>query len=219
MDSDSYIPQYWKAQYITGLKKLVSKIVESTSIILPETEILGSHNTIAWIEETTKKIRERIYGQNIPVGEGSIHAIFLEALGEAFKSVIRVEGTDRARIADARVLLQIAGVEALLLDGEGNSNYIQSPTSQRWRLIAGVIQSNGEIISGEKFTVTHPEPGVYKLKFTSAFNHTPSVTGNDVQGTQRTFSYEVLSAKEIIIIMSNGTGAREDIAFSFHAIG
>lgn len=83
----------------------------------------------------------------------------------------------------------------------------------------GVVQSTGVKISGTNFVSSRTALGTYKLLFPKSFATTPAVVGVDIQGTQRTFSAAIPEAKTVNVVMSNGTGAKEDIAFAFLLIG
>lgn len=102
----------------------------------------------------------------------------------------------------------LAGVLKLLAGGNAAFAY-------------GLVGANGSKIGGSLgWTPAHLGVGEYSLTFTKAFGFGPVVVGADATVTQRLFSYTAVSATSVKVVMSHpNTSAKENIAFSFIAIG
>lgn len=92
-------------------------------------------------------------------------------------------------------------------------------TSGAPTLIWGIVSAAGATLLGSGgFTPAHTATGTYTLTWAKP-PFQPAVVGVDATATQRTFSYVNTSTTLVTVVISNGTGAKEDIAFSFVAVG
>jgi len=87
------------------------------------------------------------------------------------------------------------------------------------RIVRGAVSSAGAPTEGSGFTASKSGTGIYTVVFTPPFATVPEVVGVDAQGTQRTFCTGTRNKAAVTVVMSNGAGAAENIAFSFIAIG
>lgn len=87
------------------------------------------------------------------------------------------------------------------------------------RVSFGIVSAEGTRVAGTGFACSKSATGTYTVAFEKAFESLPAVIGCDAQGTQRTFSVTVPAKNAATVIMSSGTGAKENIQFAFVAIG
>lgn len=113
--------------------------------------------------------------------------------------------------------LDSAALAAIFQEIQGNFDALATQ-SRGPRIVRGYVDSAGGV-TGNGFSVAHPETGVYAITFTTPFPVVPVITGNDAQGTQRTVSTSGQAETGFTVTMSAGTGPKEDIGFSFIAIG
>jgi hypothetical protein len=125
-----------------------------------------------------------------------------------------------AEAATFRVFMEVNGINKVLLDGEGRSDYPILGSKQKTQLHFGIVTSAGAKINGtEGWTVEKIAGPAYKIKFTTAFSVAPAVIAIDAQGTFRNVSY-TSAVKEITIVLQFGSNTTtEEIQFAFIAIG
>lgn len=86
----------------------------------------------------------------------------------------------------------------------------------RWGLVSAAGLKTG---GSDGWSVVGIGLGLYSITMTEAFPNGFAVVGADGQGTQRTFTYGGTGPSTFNVAMANGTGAKENIAFSFVVVG
>ena len=134
MDSDSFIPQFWRASRIIGLEKLTAKIIETAGIILNESTTSAEPNSISWLGPA-KKIYEQISALSFREGfeskilvhilrlaanEGSLtgHIPSIELVG----FINELLGKEESEI---RFSVNGGATSEILADSEGRSSFLQ----------------------------------------------------------------------------------------------
>lgn len=128
MDSDSFIPQFWKAQYVSGLKKLVSKIVETTELVLiNKGKFIEEFNSIKWVYEGTKEVTQVITGSQ---EEGGGNVLTL-ASGPTLPGEEEEELEASLNLTSysnfAEILAEADTKSKLIIDSNGNSSFLAAP--------------------------------------------------------------------------------------------
>ena len=97
--------------------------------------------------------------------------------------------------------------------------FVRTNLEKEQILYAGTVLGNGTLNVGTGgFTVKRIEVGGYQITLDKPISPIAMVAV-DVQATQRTACAAFLSTTVFAVVMSNGTGAKEDIAFSFFILG
>lgn len=195
-----------------NLGTITAGTIEGVSFKLPENEVKGSANSLAWISGGVEK--SVIYA--VSSGGGKTHSLHLLAGGEhpASLSVESVDSTDNAVI-----LAAITGHGSRVIHNSAEeSSFPQLPSTSKVRIVYGSVSAAGAKISGDGFTVARPATGDYRITYSTKFTTAPVITAMDASNTQRTASGSS-TAEEGRVLMSNGAGALENIAFNFIAIG
>lgn len=142
------------------------------------------------------------------------------ASSPAASAAIKFQAASTGAQVIAESILGTGFGSIIIVDDERQSEFLQLGSLAKTRLNAGRFKGNGEIVSGEGFTVTRTAAGKYTIKFTTAFTVEPVV---DIQHVGAGFSDNnvlPISTKEFKIESFNGvSGALEDHELMFTAIG
>lgn len=124
MDSDSFIPQFWRASRVIGLKRLVAAIIFTEGIVIPEKEGLnglGVTNAIKWLFNNV--VRESVEGFRNK-GEERFHGLLVSALGKKSSASLTLTADDEGETASANIR---AGKKSrVLLSGSGTSDFMRA---------------------------------------------------------------------------------------------
>ncbi|MGI2031003.1 hypothetical protein ACRQ1B_01290 [Rhizobium panacihumi] len=94
------------------------------------------------------------------------------------------------------------------------------------RIIAGVVDGNGNIISGgDDFQVNRPNTGEYQINFYNGFSEIPAVVGSQVlygsdqQSSADNIVFPFVSRLAFTALTGNGQGTHDNRSFAFIAAG
>jgi hypothetical protein len=109
--------------------------------------------------------------------------------------------------------------------GVGGNTVFAAGSQEDLRIVRGVVNSDGTIISGSGFTINHGGTGAYAIKFNQAFSDTPAVTVTIGRNSSNTFTplypiYYGAGLGEVDLYLLNSNGAFvTDASFHFIAVG
>jgi hypothetical protein len=181
-------------------------------------ENIGDQADLLWLASE----RSWVFRQE---GTGATTELKLQSIGGGGNKnfIIQTDGAVGIGATAPTAKLDVRGEIRLGPSGQ----YRAAAGEESLRMIRGVINSDGGIIAGSGFTVSHPEIGHYTITFSTPFSGLPSVTAMThflgLEATQATVAVEegtTASYTKINITryVSSGDGSVDRI-FHFIAVG
>jgi hypothetical protein len=109
--------------------------------------------------------------------------------------------------------------------GAGGNTVFATGSQEDLRIVRGVVNYDGTIISGSGFTVGHGSTGAYVIQFNQSFSDRPAVTVTLGRNSSNTFTplfpiYYGVSPTEVDLYLLNSNGSFvTDVSFHFIAVG
>lgn len=171
MDNDSFTPQFWRAARLLGLEKIVSKIIETTNIILPVNEESNFvKSMIRWITEKEEKLTARIQSYLLNSKNSQFIASVFSPESEKNTNVT-LKGSEEKGGSYAAVVARDGAKsqgQAYVITSDGDSTFLKLPRGENepgnLQIFTGSIEgTTGNILSGSQFKCTRTAKGKYKL--------------------------------------------------------
>jgi hypothetical protein len=148
MDSDSFIPQFWRASRLIGVISVVAKAIETQGLKLPEGSGKAQRaNEIQWVDPLGKA-KEILVG--FTPGVGKLATLTLEAFpSSVYRAYVTITGAENEEeIGSSKVEVSAGKLTKLILDALGRSDFIQVPASFEKKLIRTDFGSADNVFPG-----------------------------------------------------------------------